>query len=109
ASSRGVTVVVAAGNSSMNAAQFPPASCSGVIAVGAAGIDGGKSYYSNYGQVVTLAAPGGNAQYSGDGNNKWIWSLGNSGSAAPVPSPSGDVLRGMIGTSMASPHVAAVV
>jgi serine protease len=106
---RGVTVVVAAGNYNMNAAQFSPASCSGVVTVGASGSDGGKSYYSNYGQVVALAAPGGNAHTGTDGNNAWIWSLGNSGSHAPVPSPAGDVLRGMIGTSMASPHVAAVV
>jgi serine protease len=106
---RGVTVVVAAGNNSMNAAQFSPASCAGVITVGASGIDGGKSYYSNYGQVVTVAAPGGNAHSGTDGNNAWIWSLGNIGSQAPVPSPAGDVLRGMIGTSMAAPHVAGVV
>jgi serine protease len=101
--------VVAAGNYNMNAAQFSPASCSGVITVGATGVDGGRSYYSNYGQVVTVAAPGGNAQSSTDGNTAWIWSLGNSGSQAPVPSPAGDVLRGMIGTSMAAPHVAGVV
>ena len=106
---RGTTVVVAAGNSNMNAALFTPASCSGVITVGATGVDGGRSYYSNYGTVVTLAAPGGNAQSGTDGNSAWIWSLGNSGSHAPVPSPAGDVLRGMIGTSMASPHVAGVV
>jgi serine protease len=106
---RGVTVVVAAGNYNMNAAQFSPASCSGVITVGATGVDGGRSYYSNYGQAVTVAAPGGNAQSSTDGNTAWIWSLGNSGSQAPVASPAGDVLRGMIGTSMAAPHVAGVV
>ena len=106
---RGVTVVVAAGNNNMNAAQFSPASCPGVITVGATGVDGGRSYYSNYGQVVTVAAPGGNAHSGTDGNNAWIWSLGNSGSHAPVPSPAGDVLRGMIGTSMAAPHVAGVV
>lgn len=105
---RGVTVVVAAGNANVNAAQFSPASCNGVITVGATGIDGGKSYFSNYGQVVSLSAPGGNAQSSTDGINAWIWSLGNSGSAAPVPSPAGDVLRGSIGTSMSAPHVAAI-
>lgn len=106
---RGVTVVVAAGNANINAAQYSPASCSGVITVGATGIDGGRSYYSNYGQVVTVAAPGGNAQSSTDGDTAWIWSLGNSGSQAPVASPAGDALRGMIGTSMAAPHVAGVV
>ena len=106
--SRGVTMVVAAGNANINASQFSPASCSGVVTVGATGIDGGKSYFSNYGQAVTLSAPGGNARSGSDGNTAWIWSLGNSGNHAPVPSPAGDVLTGMIGTSMASPHVAAV-
>jgi serine protease len=107
--SRGVTVVVAAGNANVNAAQFSPGSCAGVIVVGASGVDGGKSYYSNYGQAVTLAAPGGNAHSSSDGDSAWIWSLGNSSDKAPVAGPAGDVLRGMIGTSMAAPHVAAVV
>ena len=107
--SRGVTVVAAAGNNNLNAEQFSPASCPGVVTVGATGIDGGKSYFSNYGSVVTVAAPGGNARTGGDGDHAWIWSLGNSGLAEPVLSPAGDVLLGQIGTSMSAPHVAAVV
>ncbi|MDR7136216.1 serine protease [Lysobacter niastensis] len=107
--SRGTTVVVAAGNNNMNAENFSPAGCSGVITVGATGIDGGRSYFSNYGPAVTLSAPGGNATSGSDGDTAWIWSLGNSSRTTPVASPAGDVLRGMIGTSMASPHVAGVV
>jgi serine protease len=106
---RGVTVVVAAGNSNSNAADFTPASCKGVIAVGASGIDGARSYFSNYGATVTVTAPGGNATSSTDADDRWIWSLGNSGTQAPEPSPAGDRLAGFIGTSMASPHVAGVV
>lgn len=106
---RGTTVVVAAGNSNFNASYFSPASCRGVITVGATGIDGGKSWYSNFGANVALSAPGGNAQFGTEGNDAWIWSTANSGQQGPVPSPAGDVLMGLIGTSMASPHVAAAV
>ncbi len=106
---RGATVVVAAGNSNMDAASFSPASCSGVITVGATGVDGAKSYFSNYGPAVALSAPGGNARYSTDGDTAWIWSTGNSGTTGPVASPSGDILIGQAGTSMAAPHVSAVI
>lgn len=104
---RGTTVVVAAGNSSADAANFSPASCKGVLTVGSVGQDGEISWFSNYGPTVTLAAPGGDAQSSGDSDEHWIWSLGNSGSHEPVSSPDGDALIGMIGTSQATPHVAA--
>ena len=58
---RGVTVVVASGNSNADAANHSPASCKGVITVGATGVDGARSYYSNYGPTVAISAPGGNA------------------------------------------------
>ncbi|HJW47367.1 MAG TPA: S8 family peptidase, partial [Lysobacter sp.] len=107
--SRGTTVVVAAGNSNADASQFSPASCKNVVTVGATGIDGARSYFSNYGASVAVAAPGGNATSGSDPNDRWIWSLGNTGTQAPVASPGGDAYVGMIGTSMASPHVAGVV
>lgn len=102
---RGVTVVVAAGNDNQDAAYHSPASCIGVITVGANGIDGAKSWFSNYGATVTLSAPGGNATSSNSPDNMWIWSLGNSGTEGPED----EALIGMIGTSQASPHVAATV
>ncbi|MCC8362659.1 S8 family serine peptidase [Lysobacter sp. A6] len=107
--SRGTTVVVAAGNSAYNAAYFTPASCRGVITVGATGSDGAISYFSNYGANVAIAAPGGNAYIGNTGDKAWIWSTANSGTQAPVASPAGDVVMGLIGTSMASPHVAGAV
>jgi serine protease len=97
ARSRGAVVVVAAGNSNANAANSNPANCAGVIAVAAVGRTGGKASYSNYGSVVDVAAPGGD---SGAG----ILSTWNAGTSTPA----GDNYGYMMGTSMATPHVAAV-
>ena len=102
---RGVTVVVSAGNENDDSAYYSPASCEGVITVGANGVDGGKSWFSNYGANVALSAPGGNATSLSDPENRWIWSAGNSGSTVPED----DVLTGFVGTSQAAPHVAATV
>ncbi|GAB3368410.1 S8 family peptidase [Lysobacter rhizosphaerae] len=109
ANSRGTIVVVAAGNSDDDVQNYSPAGCKGVVAVGASGIDGARSYFSNFGGGVTVSAPGGNATSGSDPDDRWIWSLGNTGSQQPVASPGGDAIVGMIGTSMASPHVAGVV
>jgi serine protease len=102
---RGVTVVVAAGNDDADAANYSPASCTGVITVGASGIGGQRSYFSNYGANVTLSAPGGDATSGSDPDNRWIWSTGNMGTTVPTE----DALMGYIGTSQAAPHVAATV
>ncbi|RPE80978.1 S8 family peptidase [Vulcaniibacterium tengchongense] len=106
---RGTIVVVAAGNDGDDASYYSPASCRNVITVGASGVDGARSYYSNFGPYVAISAPGGNATSVSDPDDRWIWSLGNAGTQAPVASPEGDRYVGMIGTSMASPHVAGVV
>jgi serine protease len=102
ARSRGTVVVVAAGNSNANAANFSPASCSGVISVAATNRSGGRAYYSNYGAVVDVAAPGGDVRTSGSNG---VLSTLNSGSAGP----GADNYEFYQGTSMAAPHVAGVV
>ena len=103
--SRGTLVVVAAGNDSGNAANYRPSSCNNVVAVGATRVTGGITYYSNYGSVVDLAAPGGGGSVDGNPNG-YIWQVGSSSDTTP---DGGDwVLLGKGGTSMSSPHVAAV-
>ncbi len=59
ARSKGVSVVVAAGNSNIDASSESPANCNGVITVGASGPNDERASYSNFGSLVTIAAPGG--------------------------------------------------
>ncbi|TXS46648.1 protease [Streptomyces sp. uw30] len=99
---RGTTVVVAAGNSNANASGYSPASCNNVISVAATDRQGNRSYYSNYGTVVDIAAPGGETN-SVTANG--ILSTLNSGAQGPS-SENYDYYQG---TSMASPHVAGLV
>jgi subtilisin family serine protease len=97
---RGATVVVAAGNDATLSSLFAPANCRGVISVGASNLLGDLSSYSNFGEGVTLSAPGGDF-----GNMPGVLStLNGGGSQASVPS-----YATYSGTSMAAPHVAGVV
>jgi serine protease len=107
---RGATVVVAAGNSNANAANYSPASCAGAVVVAATGITSTRAYYSNYGSIVTVAAPGGGV-YKNDASSGtqtttgFIWSTINAGTTTPTTGTYG----GMAGTSQATPHVAGIV
>lgn len=57
---KGCTVIVAAGNESSDAGNFSPSNISNVITVSASTSNNEKSYYSNFGSVVDIAAPGDN-------------------------------------------------
>ena len=119
--SKGISVVVSAGNDSIDVAGFEPASCHGVISVAALNQLGDLAYYSNYGKSVTLAAPGGQQVFdiliknptNGEETPSklpldWgIWSTVNSSSTSP---DKGEMTYGSLqGTSMAAPVVSGVV
>ena len=86
--SKGVVMVVAAGNNNRNACQFSPASEPSAITVGATTSSDSRASYSNYGSCVDIFAPGSS-----------ITSAWNTASNA---------INTISGTSMASPHVAGV-
>jgi subtilisin family serine protease len=96
--SKGVTVVVAAGNSGADAQFFSPASIPGLIVVGATGQNDQIASFSNYGSRVDVLAPGGAGYVSGNMVDP-IFST--------YPQDLGSYTD-LMGTSMASPIVAGV-
>lgn len=84
--SSGITVVVAAGNSNVDACTTSPARAASAITVGATSITDTRASYSNFGPCLDLFGPGSN-----------ILSTVPNGSTATYS-----------GTSMAAPHVAGV-
>jgi subtilisin family serine protease len=83
---RGIPVVVAAGNSKVNACNSSPASAPNAITVAATDINDNFANYSNFGSCVDILAPG-----------SAITSAYSTGTSATAT---------LSGTSMASPHVA---
>ncbi len=92
ANNAGAIIVVAAGNSNVDASTFSPAGCSGVITVGATNAAGNRAPYSNYGTRIDLMAPGGEPS-----GQQVVNTLGSG------------QYGGKAGTSMAAPHVAGVL
>lgn len=101
AHAKGVVVVAATGNEYATSVGYP-AAYDTVIAVGATGIGGVRAGYSNRGRGIDLVAPGGDLEKDADGdgyadgilqetveNGSWTYTFWE-------------------GTSMATPHVAAV-
>jgi serine protease len=97
----GSLLVIAAGNSNLDAVNFRPANCAGVLTVAASNRPGNRATYSNYGTTVEIAAPGGNLS---GGLDPGILSTLNTGTTTP----GADAYVAYQGTSMAAPHVAGV-
>jgi serine protease len=109
----GVIVVVSAGNSGRNdvgqrVAVGSPANCSGAIAVSATDARRRVTYYSNTGSALDVAAPGGDSGQSttGTGAPDNVYSDIATFDARGVRQPA---FGGMMGTSMAAPHVSGVM
>ncbi|MEO0107915.1 MAG: S8 family serine peptidase, partial [candidate division WOR-3 bacterium] len=105
AADNGAVIVAATGNDGANQVDYPAAypQC---IAVGAVDYWWEKTPYSNWGSALDLVAPGGDTR----SENYWpIWqnTFENGGGTPPVD-VSRFTYKGWEGTSMATPHVAAL-
>lgn len=89
----GSVVVVAAGNSNSDAANFTPANCNNVIAVTASTSAGARQAQANYGNTIDIAAPG-----------EGIYSTYNSGATVPVTAN----YEALTGTSVATAYASGV-
>jgi serine protease len=100
---KGVTIIAAAGNGGKRAPSYP-AAYDHVVAVAATQFDKSTTFYSQWGKYVDIAAPGGNTRVdqNGDGRPDGVMQQtlknGNTNEHDFVL---------YMGTSMASPHVAA--
>lgn len=100
---QGTLIVASAGNESDDAGSFAPGNCSGVVNVAALGRSGERASYSNFGQRVDLAAPGGDRDADGailsthddgttvPGNRNYAFGIGTS-FAAPLVSATASMM-----------------
>lgn len=99
---KNITMVVAAGNNNKENDLGSPGGCTGVIRVASTGPTGLRSYFSNYGEGVNFAAPGGDRKVRGPAGAV----LSTVKDGAGYEKSGFDFYNG---TSMAAPHVAGVV
>ncbi|HVY87695.1 MAG TPA: S8 family serine peptidase, partial [Hyphomonadaceae bacterium] len=111
----GAIVVVAAGNSRVDAKYFAPGGCENVISVAAGDARGILAPYSNFGPNVSIMAPGGDMTRDDDhdGRPDGILSTKYSTDCYDPANPGTQVAQCYYsyenGTSMAAPHVTAAL
>jgi serine protease len=106
--SRGTTVVVAAGNSNSDVANFTPANCDNTVTVASSDREGNRAFYSNFGAEIDVTAPGGEVRNETDAPGTrtkpqdGILSTLNTGATVAAA----ESYQTYMGTRMAAPHVA---
>jgi serine protease len=109
----GVAVFAAAGNDGSDSVDYPAAYQPYVLSVGATGYNKELAYYSNYGPLLDVVAPGGDdsvfASTSPNYYEDWIWqeTIGGYNDQTGLTDYTEGVY-GYEGTSMATPHVSAL-
>ncbi len=99
---KGAVVTASVGNSSDLASNHAPGgSCLGLIAVTATARSGNRTYYSNYGPTVDIAAPAGEVYPTTENGVATTYNLGTT-------TPGAYSYAYLPGTSIAAPHVAGV-
>jgi serine protease len=96
---KGVVVVCAAGNGARGVVEYP-AAYPGSVAVGAVGPNGTKAPYSSWGKELDVAAPGGDKSQGEE--------AGILQNTIDPQDPAKSIYAYYQGTSMATPHVAAL-
>jgi serine protease len=108
---KGVTVVVSAGNSNVDASLASPASCNNVVTVAASDARGHLARYSNFGPMVEIMAPGGDRKRDDnfDGQPDGVLSLYHPELRFPADASIPLGFAFFNGTSMSAPHVSGVL
>lgn len=102
----GVFLVAAAGNEDTSEAMYP-SSYNGVISVAAFDYTGRRAPYSNFGEYIDVAAPGGNMYTDRNGDGYYDGVLSASVNEDDTGKRPGYTF--FQGTSMAAPHVSGVI
>lgn len=102
---KGMVVVAAAGNSNDDAAFYSPASSDYAITVGATNHNDQKASFSNYGEKIDVAAPGGDSPSFGGIDSDILSARASQNTICEASITVGEKYCRLKGTSMAAPHV----
>lgn len=106
---KGIVVVAAAGNSFQDASGFAPASCEGVLTVGANDYYGEATFFSNFGELVDVTFEGSSVLVSSINTSMYLDPV-ESGNCNNVREENQETCYGMVsGTSFSAPLASSAI